>query len=59
MGNPPRHTAFDTDILIVGAGLRPDGYVAYDAHNVDAALVLQSVGSLLERQTAGPDRAAA
>jgi 2-polyprenyl-6-methoxyphenol hydroxylase-like FAD-dependent oxidoreductase len=35
------------DITLV----RPDGYVAYSAHNHDGAAALQSVRSVLERQT--------
>ena len=33
--------------------VRPDGYVAYSAHNGNSTAVLGSVRSLLERQTAG------
>jgi hypothetical protein len=33
--------------------VRPDGYVAYSAHNGNSAAELESVRSLLERQTAG------
>jgi len=32
--------------------VRPDGYVAYSAHNGNNTAVLESVRSLLERQTA-------
>jgi hypothetical protein len=35
------------DITLV----RPDGYVAYSAHNHDGVAALQSMRSLLERQT--------
>ena len=37
--------------------VRPDGYVAYSAHNGDAIAALKSVRSILERQTdyAGPN----
>ena len=38
----PRH-----DITLV----RPDGYVAYSAHNHDGIAALKSVRSVLERQT--------
>jgi len=31
--------------------VRPDGYIAYSAHNSDGIAALKSVGSLLERQT--------
>jgi hypothetical protein len=35
------------DIMLV----RPDGYIAYSAHNNDAIAALKSVRSLLKRQT--------
>ena len=35
------------DITLV----RPDGYIAYSAHNHDGIAALESVRSLLERQT--------
>ena len=45
----------NTQVLIVGAGpvtlIRPDGYVAYTAHGRGPVAALDSVRTLLERQT--------
>jgi 2-polyprenyl-6-methoxyphenol hydroxylase-like FAD-dependent oxidoreductase len=38
--------------------VRPDGYVAYSAHNGDSAAAADSMRSLLERQTSASSRAA-
>ncbi len=41
--------------------VRPDGYIAYSAHNADILVALESVRSVLQRQTIptpGAERAA-